>query len=401
MKYSIYDACFSENRQLSRGMSASYLAWEMSRNGISEYPIHASDVILATCQSPESVESIRTLRNRYPQKKIIAGGSASTSPYSLGKYCDAVCVGDGQKFLKVLFHDGVNEAINLPNVWVDGETRLVEIDQGFPWDMPPIQAEDGAYRVYCGRGCKNKCRFCQTGWAYRFSENPNPDHLIAQVYQLIREGKKVAYLSNDVMQHDFFPQLPPTEHGSYSLKYIAKNGLPPARQIRIGVEGVSEKLRSSVAKPITTRELIDCTAWLNQCHKSVRWFMIAGLPGETTDDWEELRSVIQTWKKKTSRGVLALSFTAFTPEPATPLVSMPLIDNYWTNFLKFKEWFFGGRGWSNRIKLMNPQSPPARLQKAINTTGLNEIQLREGNHISPNCRVNYPYVSNTHINNHG
>lgn len=391
MKYSIYDACFSEKKQTGRGMSAKYLEWELQKRSFPEYKIDDSDCILVSCQSTEATNAVKVLRNRYPDKIIICGGAASTSPYSIGKYCDVVCVGDGQKFLDVLFNDGFGAAAKLPNAWVDGETRRVEIDNSFPWDMPPIQAEDSAYRLWCGRGCKNKCKFCQTGWAYTYSENPNPKYLIRQAQTLIDNGEKVAYLSNDLSQHSFYKNLPPSNHGSYSVKYLKTNGLPPARQIRLGVEGVSERLRKSVSKPISDGDLIGCTRWLNENKKSVRWFMIAGLPGETKGDWMCLRDVVQKWKMQTKKGVLALSFTAFCPDPATPLASSALKDDYWSNFVEFKEWFFGGQGWSNRVKLMSPQQPESRMKKAMLSTGLDESQLREGGYISPNNRLNYPF----------
>jgi tRNA A37 methylthiotransferase MiaB len=259
MKYSIYDACFSEARQSGRGMSAEYLSWELKKNGLSEYSIPESDCILVTCQSVESVQAIQTIKKRYSNKLIVCGGAASTSPYSIGKNCDAVCVGDGQLFLSTLFSFGFDEVKKMSNCWIDGEERRVEIDQDFPWNMPPIQAEDGAYRLWCGRGCKNKCKFCQTGWAYKYSENPNPEDVIFQAKTILLNHKKIAYLSNDVSQHSFYSSLPPTEHGSYSVRFLKKTGLPPARQIRLGIEGVSERLRQLVSKPINTADLIGCT----------------------------------------------------------------------------------------------------------------------------------------------
>ena len=390
--YAIYDACFSEKAQVGRGMSAAYLSWELGRNGLREFPICAADCILATCQSTNAAPSIRLLRQRYPTATIICGGAGSTSPHSLGQYCDVVCVGDGQAFLATLFREGLDAVKKLPNAWIDGDTHRVEVDQDFPWQMPPIQAEDGAYRLWCGHGCKKKCKFCQTGWAYKYSENPDPGSVVRRAKQLLQAGKKVAYLSNDVMQHSFYQALPPTAHGSYSVAFLQQHGLPPARQIRLGIEGVSEQLRRSVAKPITQNDLVNCTSWLNGNGKSVRWFLIAGLPGEGAEDWLELRDDVQRWKRETPKGVLALSFTAFSPDPATPLAMVPIDDDYWQHFTRFREWFFGGKGWSNKVKLISPQQPVSRIKKAMLSMGLSEDQLREGGHASPNARVNYPYA---------
>lgn len=391
MRYAILDSCFPESRQRSRGMGAKYLAWEMRRRGIGESAVRDADVILITCVSPIDAEYVARIRKKYPKKTIICGGAAGTSPYSLGLYSDGVCVGDGQSFLETLFSSGVKAALDLPNAWVHKQTRSVIVDSDFPWKLPPIKCEDGAIRIWCGRGCKNKCAFCQTGWGQEYRENPDGSSVIRLASALADKGNKIAYLSNDIAQHSFYRQLPHVEHGSYSVKYLKQHGLPPARQIRLGIEGVSSRLRSLVNKPISHDDLLGCTAWLNRNGKSVRWFLIAGLPGETENDWEELKTVVMDWKRHVSKGVLALSFTAWCPDPATPIAPMPLDDRYWERFAAFREWFFSGKGWSNRLKLMSPQQPPSRLKKAMFSMGLSEAELRKGGNWGPNDRVDYPF----------
>ena len=391
MRYAILDSCFPESSQRSRGMGAKYLAWEMRRRGIGESAVRDADVILVTCVSPIDAEYVARIRKKYPKKVIICGGAASTSPYSLGLHCDGVCVGDGQSFLDTLFSSGVKAALDLPNAWVHKQAKSVIVDSDFPWKLPPIKCEDGAIRIWCGRGCKNKCAFCQTGWGQEYRENPDGSSVIRLAAALSGKGNKIAYLSNDIAQHSFYKQLPHVEHGSYSVKYLKQHGLPPARQIRLGIEGVSSRLRSLVNKPISHDDLLGCTSWLNKNGKSVRWFLIAGLPGETENDWEELKTVVMDWKRHVSKGVLALSFTAWCPDPATPIAPMPLDDRYWEWFAAFREWFFSGKGWSNRLKLMSPQQPPSRLKKAMFSMGLDERELRTGGSWGPNDRVDYPY----------
>jgi hypothetical protein len=125
----------------------------------------------------------------------------------------------------------------------------------------------------------------------------------------------------------------------------------------------------------------------------VRWFLIAGLPTETDGDWEELRETVQEWKRTTQKGVLALSFTAWCPDPSTPLAVMPISDHYWPRIEAFREWFFGGRGWSNRVKLMMPQQPESRLAKAMLAMDATEDQVRSGGAQGGNAGVVYPFVS--------
>lgn len=390
MRLSIVDACFPLSRQ-SYGMAASWMKWYALNCGASVVGIPESDVVLVTCVDPRNSSVIASIRKKHPNKIIVSGGAGALSPYSLGLYSDAVCVGNGERFIKTLICEGFEVAKKLPESWVHGESRAVSVADGFPWNCPPIECEDGAFRVWCGRGCKKKCAFCQTGWSTKYEENPDEKMLLESVKSLQKNKKRFGYLSNDISQHTFYKSLPNVDHGSYSLDYIKRTGIPSSRQVRIGVEGVSERLRKYIGKSISNSDLVKSAAWLNQAGKSVRWFMIAGLPGEKICDWEEIKQVIMDWKRICSKGVLALSFTAWQPEPATPLAVAPVVDDYWEYWQSFREWFFGGVGWSNRIKIMPPASPNTRMNSSVARMGLPADLLRIGGQWGPNDRVMYPY----------
>jgi hypothetical protein len=389
MQYCVVDACFPLLQQ-SFGMAAMWLKYELSRRDIAEAPISSADCLLVTCVDARNVDFVARIKKKFPGKHIIAGGSAGYAPASIAQFCDCVCVGNGERFMDVLFSDGLCAAMSLPESFVHGETRTVQVASGFPWRMPPIQAEDGMFRLWCGRGCKKKCAYCQTGWSCEYEENPNPKSIVAYANRLGVSGDKFAYLSNDPLQHSFHDLLPQTESSSFSFEYIKKYGLPNARQVRLGVEGPSQRLRAFVRKPIAHDDLWKSTSWMNQNGKSVRWFMIAGLPSETDADYEELKTALTNWKKYTPKGVLALSFTAWQPEPSTPLGAFPLDDSYYDRYNRFKEWFFG-IGFSNKIKIMNPMSPKARLESAIARMCLPSDKLYVGDDWGPNNRIEYPY----------
>ena len=389
LRVAVLDACFQESKQSGVGLAAMWLRSVCAKGMDVVDPKYAS-VIFVTCVAAEQHVYVERVKKKYRQAKIIVGGAASLSPAAFFDAAHAICVGDGQRMIATIGSHGVGRALSLPNVWTP-EKRLVEIDHDFPWNFPPIQAEDGAYRVWAGRGCKNKCLFCQTGWAMPYAEHPDPDKIISVAHALVRAKKRVGYLSNDLTQHSFFKSLPLAEHGSFSFRFIKKYGLPPARTVRLGVEGVSSRLRAAVNKPIPTDELVRCTSWLNANGRSVRWFLIAGLPNESGADWDELRESVQHWKRITPKGVLALSFTAWCPDPATPIATQPVVDDYWERWESFKSWFFDGVGWSNRVKLMGPQQPKTRIVKAMASMALSEDVLRRGGEWGPNDIVNYPF----------
>ena len=390
MTYCVIDACFPVARQ-SYGVACQWLLYELEKAGASLAAVGVADVILISCVDPRNAKVIRSLRSKNKRATIIAGGPGALSPATLARYADIVCVGNGQRMITTLLNDGVESAAGLPEAYIDGESRPVEVAAGFPWRVPPIEGEDGRFRVWCGVGCKRKCGYCQTGWAIPWHENPCFEDVIQSVRRLDSKGKQWSYVSNDINQHAWVDRLPETASGSYTLDGIRKHGIPKVRQVRIGVEGVSARLRSYVGKPIKTDDIVRASTWLGQNGKSVRWFMIAGLPTETVDDWGELKDAIQHWRRISSKGVLGLSFTAWQTEPATPLGAYPVTDDYWQRWEEFREWFFSGGGWSNRIKLMPPAKPETRMTSCVARMATTEQVIRKGGDWGPNDRVEYPY----------
>lgn len=393
MKISVIDSSYPLSK-MQYGVSASYLFWELSRHGITSVSPEDSGFIFVTMQDPRQWPYLKSLRGKYPGKKIIVGGSASSAPYSLGLYCDCVVAGDGQVFIKTLIKSNYEAAISLSNIWTHGETRPVTIDQGFPWNLPPIMGDNGHINIFISRGCKKKCYFCQTGWAYDYQETDSLSHALSQVQSC--KGKKITYVSNDLGQYSGINFFDSNADGSYSVEYILKNKiLPKARMVRLGVEGVSERIREIINKPIKNDDLYNLTLALNRAGKSVKFFMMAGFPFEKAEDWEELKAFIMRYRRKEQKGTLEISFSAWIPSPATPMCILPLNDDYWKMFEAFREWFFNA-GWSNKIKLLNLAQPETRLQSAMAHMGLTEKELREGGNWGPNDRIKYPFKKAVH-----
>lgn len=393
MRYAIIDTCYKINKdgtQPHRGLGAQYVQWEMWRHGIQESNINDADVLLVSAVAPIEYKRVKALRKTYPDKKKIVGGPGASCPAIFEDYCDAICLGDGQRFYSELFENG--HWASLPNIWTKGQTEEVCIDQEYPWSMPPLSTESGTYCVGLGRGCKNRCLFCHTTWAYKYQEHPDPERLLREIKRLQSQKRSFSYLSNDAMQHKFHDKLPSVPAGSYSIAYLKKTGLPPARTIRIGVEGVSARLRKAVGKPISREDLVGCTRWLNENGKSVRWFMIAGFPYEAVNDWSELKDTVMEWKRSTIKGTLGISFTAFIPEPSTPLCLLPISDDYYAHYKYFADWFFDGRGWSNRISLMQPKSPESRNESIAAHMGKDISQVYDVNAPTKNSLVQYQFA---------
>lgn len=411
MRALILDATIAKTEERFRGLAAKYLHWELARNGAKIVDkAEDADVVCATIVSPHEWECLPRALKRIgvpPERKsrsrdrhVFLGGQGASSPKIFDPYIDCACVGEGRGMLKVLARRGPRDAMAMMNAWVPGETREVVPDMEFPWDAPAFRAEDGIYRVYASRGCKKKCLFCHTGWSVVYQES-DPQNLVDEFKKLRRRGLRVNVVTNDAPALDFFGDLDGLEHfsASYSqTKKMLESGVDAligkVKSVRFGVESPSSRLRRLIGKPIDTNDLFQATCMLLNAGIGVRWFMIAGLPGETDEDYGELREVVMRARHEIKKGALQLSFTAFCPDCAAPLSLHPLDDSYYDRWHRMLwNWFFDGPGFTRRIQIFKCQGPESRMKHAIGSMGASEADIRRGwlDRDPPNWRVRYPY----------
>jgi len=396
MRYAVIDSNYSDEGH--SGMAATWLRWELEQASLTEYPVHEADVVLLTVSSQQGVGRVRTetrkLRRINPPAKVIIGGGGGYGPAVFDPYADIICVGEGPRFIRTLFADGYEAAGDLPEAWVPGDSRPVVPFTDFPWELPPLNHPDGTVRVFGSRGCKFNCLFCQTGWENTYRPNPDPQRLTMQIDAMERAGRRMAIVTNDAAE-EHVRLRGQQEFISVTLHNTLKNLLPltrdQAKGVRFGVEGVSERMRRLVGKPIPTDDLLHVSAELLAGGVGVRWFFIPGLPGERDDDWDELRQAVMEIKRHIHKGVVMMNFHAFIPQPATPLSVLPLVDEYWERYDEFRRWFFHGPGFTRRVQLVNPARYPGRLERATESMAATEAELRRGwfGHDNPNWRVRY------------
>lgn len=414
-KYAIIDATVSRTEARFRGLAAKYLEWQLKQLGayLVDNPSEA-DIVCVTVVSPHEYKcvpralkrvGIEPLAKNRIRQSIVLGGQGALSPAIFDPYVDVACVGEGKNFLSTLVKDGLSNAKKLPNAWIPGETRPVYPDQEFPWDAPPIMAEDGVVRIYASRSCKKKCLFCHTGWSMAYTEN-DENYLTRQYKNLVKAGYRVNVVTNDAPSLSFFGDITSLEHfsASYSqTREILRHGIDKiagkVKSIRLGVEAPSNRLRRIIGKPIDTTDLLKMTCDLLNTGIGVRWFMIAGLPGEKPDDYNELKDVVRQARHMVLKGVLQLSFTAFCPDAAAPLCIAPLDDSYWQRFQDFWHWFFDGVGFTRKVQLFKCAAPKSRLCHAMGSMAADEDELRRGwlDRDPPNWRVKYTYLDKSRL----
>lgn len=381
------------------GPGVSWLQWELRTLGIEPSPVEMADVVFASVQSQQCLPDLkRELRRAgvdWLQRPVVIGGGGAYAPAVFDGIAAAACVGEGRAFVRAFVRDGYENALQLPEVWVPDETRTVVPNEEFPWDCPPIRFQDGTTRLWVSRGCKRRCLFCQTGWESSYRRHPSLETVYRQASTLAARGEKPFYTSNDQSELDW-TQLPKLEHLSATVdglrSLLADGRIGRARSIRVGVEGVSERLRRAVGKPMRTDDLVGLSIEIMRRGITLRWFLIAGLPGETDADYDELREAVMAFKRHCDRGAVMMHFHAFLPHPAAPLSVLPIADDdYWPRFDEFRRWFFHGPGATNRVQIMACAQPKTRMKQACMNMACSAADVRRGwlEYENANWRIRY------------
>ena len=386
MRIGLLDSAYRKSELLGLGLS--WLKWELSeRHGVETVTPEQADVVLASVQSQQALPDLRRELKRHSidprTRPVVIGGPGAYAPAVFDALPIAgACVGEGRRFVSVLVADGLAAALKLPETWMPGETQAVIPHAEFPFDCPPIRYQDGTTRLWVSRGCKRKCLFCQTGWERAYQQRPDLETVYHQAAALSVKGETIFCTSNDQSELDW-ARLPKLPHMSATMAGLREamrrpGGINNVRSVRVGVEGVSARLRSAVCKPIATQELVDTTIAVMERGVTFRWFMIAGLPGETDADYDDLKAAIMHLKRYCRKGAVMLHFHAFLPHPAAPLCIPAIDDGYWQRFERFRRWFFDGPGLTPRVQVMPCAQPATRMKQAMLNMAATEKEVRRG-----------------------
>lgn len=97
------------------------------------------------------------------------------------------------------------------------------------------------------------------------------------------------------------------------------------------LDGMSERLRVAVGKPITRQMVVDfLSAMIHSDEKphQIKLYNIVGYPGETLEDWKEfldtLRQADKMAPQKERQWSIVLHSTPFRAMPATPMACAPM-----------------------------------------------------------------------------
>ena len=276
--------------------------------------------VLFSLYWPEQLYDFMKWRyNMNPKKHVIVGGNTATvNPAPLIAMKSDVFLGDGE-----LFDNG--------NEYIVSLNTHEPVKKAFCENIYPIKFEDvqDNRRTFCemSRGCRNKCMFCQYGWLKPYRESD-----IADLMHTINSAKtkSIRIFAADRFQHSKYPEIRhildkkgKCDTGSdASLKFILKNPdyLKYTRKIRVGIEGMSTKLRKMIGKNYTDDDIVNfCLLLVENNIKCLDFYMIYGLPYENEDDVIQFKNLLIKLDEKLPIGyTIAIHWNAFTPSAQTP-----------------------------------------------------------------------------------
>ncbi len=287
----------------------------------SPYDRNIAAPVLVSLYWPEQLYDF--VRWRYKMhnvnRDIVVGGNyASTSPGAISAFDTGVFMGDGELF------DG---SLNGDYIAKKGEPKKKAIASA----VIPLPYEDvqTSRRAFCeiSRGCKNRCLFCQYGWL-----KPYREANLTDIMYICKQAstKSIRVFAADRFAHsEYFSirqglkTLGKNDTGSdVSMRFVFSNPqyLRFTNKIRVGIEGCSERLRRLVGKPFSDEKIVEfCRMVVDVGIKSLDWYMIYGLPTETSDDYVQFVELI----KKVDAAMppkytIAIHWNAFTPNAQTP-----------------------------------------------------------------------------------
>jgi hypothetical protein len=284
------------------------------------YSVGSGNPVLASLYWPEQLYDF--IRHVYSTdmkgRSITVGGNYATTSPSLLMSLPGVRVflGDGE-----LFDPGTDAFIAGPS----------PIDRAVTPSVTPMLYEDvqQTRRTFCeiSRGCNFRCLFCQYGWLKPYREADVSDIKIVlgdaktksiRVFAANRFAhKRYQYISA------FMDRRGLNDTGSdVTVKDVMRRPelLAKTAKVRIGIEGLSRRLRYMVGKPYSNELLVEFFKMaVASGKKTVDAYMIYGLPTETKDDLEDFKELLLELDRSLPAGfVLALHWNAFQPNAQTP-----------------------------------------------------------------------------------
>ena len=197
------------------------------------------------------------------------------------------------------------------------------------------------------RGCIRGCRFCQAGFIYRPVREKNPDVLMQNACELVKNTgyDEISLLSLSTSDYTMLPELterlidefeprkislslPSLRVDSFSMDLMDRVSSLRKSGITFAPEAGTQRMRDIINKGITEEDILHSAELaFNSGRNNIKLYFMLGLPEETDEDLLGIpalaKKVLGIYDrihagKKARRPEITVSVSTFVPKPHTP-----------------------------------------------------------------------------------
>lgn len=317
---------------------------------------------------------------------LMGGATVSINPEPVAPFLDLCCVGEGEQIVgplieAVITHaaaDTTRDALlerlaQLPGLYVPSlyEPRYASENGGYP-AFVSLTAQRGApatiskvratfggvesvavtsilspdtefgdrIMIEVARGCTKGCRYCWVGYNVLPFRVHAVDDVLAVAERWRASTSRVGLVATALLDHPDIEAIATglrgRDFGVFSPSLIISTLREPLlravidsgqRSITVAPETGSDRLRELIMKRITNEEILEKTRMIFRAGaRSLKNYVIIGLPGETEQDLQDLvdlatdmrQVMIEEGRARGSIGTITLSVNCLIPKPSTP-----------------------------------------------------------------------------------
>lgn len=299
----------------------------------------------------------RMAHHKRKGQEWIAGGNACATPAPMGWIMDYVYVGDCRgSFARIVAGEREMEGMYDPRHH-GRPVRYVDEDL-YAEPITPTNIE-------MSKGCPRRCLFCIHPWRHRYQEQPK--EVVTDFIQKFPK-MRLGLISNSSDDVSYYEEVSDLLHKTGKQDMTVSNAVQSYSQkiaeqrkadMLFGVEGMSERLRWVVNKPISQdllREKIDLCLRTSGKLRAIYQF---NLPGETERDFDEFERDVEFFRARYTKGALATTFIPNQPSAHTPFqwvvprYSLAMQDR----LMEFRKRFIGSTASGLGVYLPTPLGP--------------------------------------------
>lgn len=261
--------------------------------------------------------------NKREKPHIIVGGFNSFNPHVFFPFAHQVVVGDGEEVLMAALKQEGHRSI------FTGKEKEVYYNHSDISDNDYMYGHTDISRIEIARGCKYKCPYCQLTYLKPYRE-VGIDSICRAMDKV--KTKRVGLFAPNGMSHENYKDIvnyakeKNLTNIAADVRYNEIHLFENNNTAKVGVEGLSYRLRKSVTKILPDDKFIEILKERSSKLRergltpSIETYFILDLPTENEDDWRAFNDLLQKVNAEKELHDLTWIMTAnvFMPGPHTP-----------------------------------------------------------------------------------